>query len=150
MGLRLESLYHHIDENELRGVAEAYAAIVKRGDIVFLSGELGSGKTTFIKAVASAFNLDPRAVRSPTFTLINRYEAKEIVLFHLDCYRIDAETLANIGYFDLPTEEAIVFIEWPENVFSAFRKVDWLFLFQIPEDTMTVRDLRVYRHHQTN
>jgi len=153
LGLRLESLYYHISEKELQGLAQSVAARVKTGDVVFLSGDLGSGKTTFMKAVAGAYGLDQRTVRSPTFTLINRYETKEAggksrnVLFHLDCYRIDSVALENIGFFDLSTEEAIVFIEWPENVLPLFRKVDWLFTFFIPEDTMSVRDVRVYRHH---
>ncbi|HOX64377.1 MAG TPA: tRNA (adenosine(37)-N6)-threonylcarbamoyltransferase complex ATPase subunit type 1 TsaE [Thermotogota bacterium] len=148
LGLRLESFYRHIDEGELRDLARAYAARIRKGETIFLSGELGSGKTTFMKAVAEAYGYDPSAVRSPTFTLINRYETKETVLFHLDCFRIDAETLSNIGFFDLPTDEARVFIEWPENVLPVFQKADWMFRFQIPEDTLTVRDLWVYRHDE--
>lgn len=90
-----------------------FSQYLEKGDIIKLQGELGTGKTTFIKGVAEKLGYT-NIVSSPTFTLINEY-TNEPKIIHIDCYReknIDRWNL--IGITDYFTEENIIFIEWPE------------------------------------
>lgn len=145
LALKLEEIYWHIDEQQFIEVATVVARKFQKGEIIFLSGDLGSGKTTFTKAACASVGIDRSRVHSPTFSLIHCYSGGRIDCFHLDCYRIDASSFENLGFFDLPLHDSLCFIEWPENVSRCFQSVDWLFRFQIPEDSLEVRDLWVYR-----
>jgi tRNA threonylcarbamoyladenosine biosynthesis protein TsaE len=146
LDLGIESFYYHIRENQMKEVARHYAKKIRIGQMVFLSGELGGGKTTFVKALAGVFGIPRESVKSPTFTLINRYPASGFALYHLDCYRLDESGLEDIGFFDLPLENSVTLVEWPENVKSLFQRVDWLFSFIIPMDMLDVRNLKVYKN----
>jgi len=88
------------------------------GEIILLSGPLGAGKTVFVKGLASALGIDPEEVTSPSFTLVNPYEAR-LPLFHLDLYRLD-EGAAAAHAVDLDEllndERAVVVIEWAERL----------------------------------
>lgn len=87
------------------------------GDVIGLSGELGSGKTTFVSGVGRGWGvLEP--VTSPTFVLVNEYRrADGLRLWHFDCYRLrsGAEALA-IGFEDVLSAEGVMVIEWPEHI----------------------------------
>lgn len=96
--------------------AQKFARALKRGDIVALVGNLGSGKTTFTKGVAKGLGVkDYRHVNSPTFVLIKEYQGK-IPLYHFDLYRLDAikdiEDLDSDGYF---FGKGITVIEWADK-----------------------------------
>ncbi len=99
------------DLDELREFAREFAKRLNDGDCVVLTGDLGSGKTTFVKELCKNFGIEN--VTSPSFAIINEYE-NERKIYHLDFYRIKRwEELINIGYFELiQNEEAIKFIEW--------------------------------------
>jgi tRNA threonylcarbamoyladenosine biosynthesis protein TsaE len=87
------------------------------GDLICLSGELGSGKTTFITGVGRGWGvIDP--VTSPTFVLVNEYRrADGLRLWHLDCYRLNSGTEAlAFGFDDLLESEGVMLIEWPERI----------------------------------
>lgn len=88
------------------------------GEIILLSGPLGAGKTVFVKGLASALGIDPEEVTSPSFTLVNPYEAR-LPLFHIDLYRLD-EGAAAAHAVDLDEllndERAVVVIEWAERL----------------------------------
>jgi len=94
---------------------------ISKGDIISLNGNLGSGKTTFVKGVLKGLNyLDE--VTSPTYTLINEYKA-DYNIIHIDCYREkDINRWLNIGFLDYLTEQNIIFIEWSENITSILPK----------------------------
>ncbi len=83
---------------------------------VALYGDLGVGKTAFVRGFASV--IAPRsAVRSPTFALVNEYPARPRSLFHFDMYRItDEEDLYSIGFFDYLEQDGICLVEWSENI----------------------------------
>jgi tRNA threonylcarbamoyladenosine biosynthesis protein TsaE len=88
------------------------------GEIILLSGPLGAGKTVFVKGLASALGIDPEEVTSPSFTLVNPYEAR-FPLFHLDLYRLDEGAgAAHAVDLDelLNDERAVVVIEWAERL----------------------------------
>ncbi len=96
---------------------------LKPGSIVLLRGDLGAGKTTLVKGIAEAFQAArPEDVTSPTFTLIHEYRGPEVVLFHIDLYRIDTQReLDTLALDDLMDANSILLIEWGEK-FERFTK----------------------------
>jgi tRNA threonylcarbamoyladenosine biosynthesis protein TsaE len=93
-----------------------FAKRLKAGDIVCLEGDLGAGKTHFVKGIASYFDISTEKVTSPTFTLINEY-AGYIPVYHFDCYRIKSEQEAlEIGIEDYLYGEGVSIIEWPSKI----------------------------------
>jgi len=121
---------------ETEALAARLAAQLRAGDIVAVSGELGAGKTTFVRGAARALGVST-PVSSPTFTIGHRYEAPTPVA-HLDLYRIaglDPEEWGDLEpYFD----GSIAFVEWPEH------GGDWL-----PEARATVTLSHVDESHRT-
>jgi tRNA threonylcarbamoyl adenosine modification protein YjeE len=113
-----EALLRTADEGEFLEVARAFGSILEGGDLVFLSGELGAGKTTFAKGVAEALGVAPERVTSPTFTIVAVHEGGRLPLVHGDAWRIrspeDGEAVG-IGE-ELLREDAVTLLEWPENV----------------------------------
>jgi len=84
---------------------------LKLGNVVCLDGDLGAGKTAFVKGIAQALGID-KYITSPTFTIVNQYEGK-ILLYHFDVYRIaNAEDMLEMGFEEYLSPEAIVVIEW--------------------------------------
>ena len=97
-------------------VAKEFTKMVKNGDIVLLQGDLGAGKTAFVKAFVNALGGDENVVTSPTFTLVNEYVVDAQTIYHFDLYRIESEDeLYNIGIEEYLYSNAICFIEWPER-----------------------------------
>ena len=90
-------------------LASKLAKYIKGGDIILLNGDLGAGKTTFVKGFAKALGVK-EAVTSPTFTLLKTYETKDFVIVHVDAYRLDGDTFDELE--DYINEENVIFIEW--------------------------------------
>jgi len=106
------------DETKLCGAR--LAKQLKAGDIVLLQGELGAGKTTFVKGLAQAFKISPKKVNSPTFVLMNCYKGK-LPIYHFDLFRLEnSEPVAEqeIGHFfdEYFYGEGVSLIEWPERL----------------------------------
>lgn len=99
-------------EKQTAEIAFSYAKTLSKGDVVILSGDLGAGKTAFVKGVARYFGLD--GVTSPTYAYLNVYGD---FLYHYDCYRLscgeDAEQLGLTDYFN---GDNVCLIEWAENI----------------------------------
>ncbi len=107
-----------ITTSEMRTIlaGERFAARLQPGDIVLLKGELGSGKTHFVKGIARFFDIAPEEVQSPTFSLIHEYVGS-VRLYHIDCYRLNKpEDAYEIGLEDYIYSDGISLIEWPEKV----------------------------------
>ncbi|MEK7619607.1 MAG: tRNA (adenosine(37)-N6)-threonylcarbamoyltransferase complex ATPase subunit type 1 TsaE [Patescibacteria group bacterium] len=109
-----------------QNIAAEFALTLKGGEVIALYGDLGAGKTTFVKGLAKALGVT-EVVTSPTFVLMNVYRAhsKQISrLVHIDCYRLErAGQLAEIGgdeYFG--NSDTVVAIEWPERVNTVLPK----------------------------
>jgi tRNA threonylcarbamoyladenosine biosynthesis protein TsaE len=103
------------DEAATMALAQRLAPALRTGGTVFLQGELGAGKTTFARALLQALGVGER-VKSPTYSLLERYSVDEHDAFHLDLYRIaDAGELAWLGLDELDQPDAIVLVEWPER-----------------------------------
>lgn len=116
------------DIKQTKQLAEAFAKALKAPMIVLLTGDLGAGKTTFVKEVVAALG-GKDLVTSPTFTLLNTYEAK-FPIYHFDMYRLSsAEEAMAVGfdeYFDKSRLDGICFVEWPENVEGLIKDVDFV------------------------
>ena len=102
-------------EPELEAVGSALAKSLSFGDIIFLEGELGAGKTTVSRGILRGFGYQGIAA-SPTYTLLELYELKAHCVAHLDLYRVTtAIDLEGIGFRDYLDGQTICLIEWPEN-----------------------------------
>jgi tRNA threonylcarbamoyladenosine biosynthesis protein TsaE len=93
-------------------VAAKLAAALRVGDIVTVSGDLGSGKTTFVRGACRALGVEAQ-VTSPTFTIGHRYKGR-VDVSHLDLYRFRGVSAAEWGDLEPYFDDAIVFVEWPE------------------------------------
>lgn len=94
-----------------------FAATLKQGDVVCLEGDLGAGKTHFVKGMASSFGIDEATVSSPTFTLINEYKGGTLPLYHFDAYRLKSEQEAlEIGTEEYLYGDGVSVIEWPSKI----------------------------------
>ncbi len=100
---------------ETEKIAEELANELKKGDFVAMFGDLGVGKTAFVRGLAKV--LAPSAsVKSPTYTVVNEYRGGEYKLFHFDVYRIeDDDDLYSIGFYDY-VKKGISVCEWSENI----------------------------------
>lgn len=97
-------------------IGKEWGSTLKKGAIIAFDGDLGSGKTTFIRGIASSFGIDTRSVCSPTFTYLNIYSGIK-TLYHFDLYRIEnAQAFLSAGFDDFLQEEAICCIEWAERI----------------------------------
>jgi len=83
-----------------------------------LFGDLGSGKTTFTKGLSKDIGLDEKQIKSPTFTIMNKYENRGKAIYHLDLYRINSyQELLDIGFDEMLNDQnSKIFIEWPEKI----------------------------------
>ncbi len=104
-------------------IGHAVGALAAAGDVVALSGELGAGKTQFVRGLAAGMGIDPAAVASPTFVIVHEYPAApdRPVLVHIDAYRIHSlEDLESIGWDLTGGSElrrgAVVVIEWADRL----------------------------------
>lgn len=110
------------DESALPVLASRIVAALPPLAFVALEGDLGAGKTTFVKAVAAAAGIDPSTVVSPTFGLIHEHgpAARGIRLVHADMYRLpDVAALQETGWEDAVTQPGWVFVEWPSRIAAA-------------------------------
>ncbi len=115
-------------------MARNVAKVLPAGTSIGLIGELGAGKTTFVKGFASAFKIEKDAVTSPTFTIINEYRGS-VSVFHADLYRISSDDeLIRTGIYDLATDKGFLLIEWPEKFKSLANYLDLFLIFSIKRD----------------
>jgi tRNA threonylcarbamoyladenosine biosynthesis protein TsaE len=98
---------------ETEALAADLARRLRPGDVVAVSGELGAGKTTFVRGAARALGV-AEPVSSPSFTIGHRYDAP-VPVAHLDLYRLDGLDLAEWGDLEPYFEGTVVFVEWPEH-----------------------------------
>ena len=105
-------------EKQTAEIAFSYAKTLNKGDVVLLSGDLGAGKTAFVKGIARYFGLN--GVTSPTYAYLNVYGD---FIYHYDCYRLssgeDAELLGLTDYFN---GDNVCLIEWAENILDVLPK----------------------------
>jgi tRNA threonylcarbamoyladenosine biosynthesis protein TsaE len=104
-----------LTEPELEAAGEALGRQLQPGELVTFEGDLGAGKTTFIKAVARGLGVTGAAT-SPTYALVHRYQGARGPVFHLDCFRLrSADEAADLDWEGLLSEGDVILIEWPER-----------------------------------
>ena len=101
-------------EEETSAAGERLVADVRPGDVILLYGDLGAGKTAFVRGMARALGVPSAEVSSPTFTLIQEYPASPATLYHVDLYRLKPEEVDDLGLDELMAT-GIVAVEWPDR-----------------------------------
>lgn len=104
-------------EAETAGIASALAASLSPGDVLLLSGNLGAGKTAFVRGLAEGLGIDPEDVTSPTFTLVHEYRGGRLTLYHVDLYRLERAATDDLGLEEL--HRGVLAIEWPDRLSHA-------------------------------
>jgi tRNA threonylcarbamoyladenosine biosynthesis protein TsaE len=100
-------------------VARLLAADLKAGAVLLLSGNLGAGKTAFVRGLAEGLGIDPDGVSSPTFTLVHEYRGGRLTLYHVDLYRLDRAATDDLGLDELGVADGVLAIEWPDRLTHA-------------------------------
>ncbi len=138
-------------EDETAALGKAFAQRLHKGDTVALLGDLGSGKTEFVKGICRHFNVED-IVTSPTFTVINQYQGETIhdtaiKIYHVDLYRIDSvEDLSEIGFDECAhSNDAIKLIEWAEKASGALPADTYSVKFSMPDEDENLRLIEI-RH----
>lgn len=107
------------DEAAMQALGAQIAAWLLPGDIIFLQGELGAGKTTLMRGLLKALGVNG-PIKSPTYTLVESYKTPRFLLAHFDCYRLqDVDEWYLLGVEDYFTPDTVCILEWPERVQTA-------------------------------
>jgi len=115
-------------------LAKKFSKILKKGDTVFFHGEIGVGKTTFIRHLINCLqinnNLNQTEVTSPTFNLVNEYDVGIFAIQHYDLYRLkSSDEIKNIGLLE-NQKEVLTLIEWPEKIENKIdNRIDFFFKY---------------------
>jgi tRNA threonylcarbamoyladenosine biosynthesis protein TsaE len=102
-------------EDETAALGQALGSTLSPGDVVLLYGDLGAGKTAFVRGMARGIGANPDEVTSPTFTIVQEYAGSSSTLYHVDLYRLDGPEIDDLGLEDLVAGDGIVAIEWAER-----------------------------------
>lgn len=128
-------------EQETQAFARTLAARLRAGDVLAFRGDLGAGKTAFVRGLAEGLGIR-EDVSSPTFALVHEYHGPGAVLYHFDMYRIGSfDELYATGFFDYLDGSGILAIEWSENIEGALP--DGAITISIEQTGEDTRDIRV-------
>jgi tRNA threonylcarbamoyladenosine biosynthesis protein TsaE len=146
--------HYHITHNktETLDLAKEFAATLIGGDVVALYGDLGAGKTEFVRGICEYFQVVD-IVSSPTFTIINSYEGvmppeeDELKLYHLDLYRINSEKeLQEIGFDEcLAAQDSIKLVEWADKANGSLPRKRYSVIFTLDDNEEDVRKIEIRR-----
>ena len=146
--MSVETLRSEGEEETIR-IGEQFATQLQRGDLVVLQGDLGAGKTEFVKGVCRFLEVED-LVTSPTFSIINQYagrlqDGEDVKIYHVDLYRIQhPDELAEVGFDEMVfAHDAIKLVEWPENAGSHLPENYWRVVIQGEDDVRTITISRV-------
>ena len=103
-------------EEETQAVAYALAAGLEAGDVLLLSGDLGAGKTAFVRGLAAGLGCSPGDVSSPTFTLVHEYRGGRLTLYHADLYRLQRTGAEELGLDERSVAAGVLAVEWPDRL----------------------------------
>ena len=119
-------------EDKISELAKIFSIKLRKGDVVYFHGEIGVGKTTFIRHLINNLQqlnkINLTEVTSPTFNLVNEYDVGNFIIQHYDLYRLtDYSEIKNIGLFE-NREEIVTLVEWPEKIKKTIdNKIDLFF-----------------------
>ena len=137
-------------EKDTQSISQKISNYLSKKDIIFLYGEIGIGKTTFIKHLInylqSKLNKKTTEVLSPTFNILHEYKINELIIKHYDLYRIKSEIeLKNIGLFE-NQKDSITLVEWPEIIKEKPKKtIELIFNY---EENLSKRSLTISSNYK--
>src|SRR5262245_64938273 len=115
-------------------VERRMAASLSAGDVLLVSGQLGAGKTAFVRGLAQGLGIEEDEVSSPTFTLVHEYRGGRLTLYHVDLYRLERAATDDLGLDEMGVADGVLAIEWPDrltHVLTGERAID----IEIVEET---------------
>lgn len=141
-----ELIFLSNSEAETDRLAEAFAKMLKPGDVVALEGTLGAGKTRLVRGLAAALHADISFVSSPTFGLVQHYEG-DLPLVHIDAYRLSGDDeFDQMGGPELFEAESVTLIEWSERIASSLPRERWIVAARHVDET--TREYRAASTHR--
>ena len=129
-------------EQETRSIAAALARDLAMGSVLLLSGDLGAGKTAFVRGLAEGLGIDPDEVTSPTFTIVHEYRGGRLPLIHVDLYRLDRADFDEIGFDQDLAATGIVAVEWSERLLRSIPGAVTVTITDHGEDTRAIEIIR--------
>ena len=132
---------------ETIAIGKKLGKLMSPGDVIYLTGELGAGKTCFVKGIAKGLGIRGKDITSPTFIIINEYKGK-IPLYHIDLYRIGViEDLRDIGMDEIVYGKGVTAIEWAERIKDVLpdERLD-ITLKWVDDKTRSI-EIRAFGHH---
>ncbi len=119
-------LFYSNSLDDTYNIASTFSKELKEGNVIVLEGDLGTGKTEFVRAICNFIGVES-VITSPTFTLINQHYSELFTIYHIDLYRIkSANELLNMGFQEIfDNKDSIFFIEWWENSFDLIPHIDY-------------------------
>jgi len=135
--------------NETIKIGKNFAKILKRADVVGFYGNLGAGKTYFIKGVISSFKFPLKDIISPTFLTVKEYHKKNITIYHFDLYRKkNFNDLELIGYREkyLRDENSIILIEWVDKIKEIYDDLNYV--IKLKQINYNKRKITIYKSKQ--
>jgi tRNA threonylcarbamoyladenosine biosynthesis protein TsaE len=126
-------------ELETEAAGEALARSLRAGDVVLLYGDLGAGKTAFVRGMARGAGANPDDVSSPTFTIVQEYGGGPATLYHVDLYRLEPAEIEDLGLEDLVSGDGIVAIEWADRWKGRPDDVAEVWIEDLGEDRRRIR-----------
>lgn len=133
---------HTASEEETASAGERLGATLGAGDVVLLYGQLGAGKTAFVRGLAAGLGASPDEVSSPTFTLVQEYRGR-VTLYHVDLYRLEAAEVDDLGLDELVVGDGVVAIEWAER-WAGRPDGEGVYEVTIEEEGEERRGVRIY------
>jgi tRNA threonylcarbamoyladenosine biosynthesis protein TsaE len=112
-----------LSEEETAELGRSLARALRGGELVLLVGDLGLGKTVFVRGMAAGLGIEPADVSSPSFTLVQQYRGGRVPLYHVDLYRLSSdEEIATLGLDEILAGEGVVVVEWGERLPPFWRR----------------------------
>ena len=137
-------------EKNTEFISKKFSNYIRKGDIIFFYGEIGVGKTTFIKYLINNLQnkkkLNLTEIPSPTFNIVNEYKIDEIIINHYDLFKLkDPKELYNIGLFE-NSSEAVTLVEWPEIISN--KPKNTIELYFSYENDFKERKLKIFSEYR--
>ena len=112
----MEKFFTTYTQSETEELGTQFSFALRPGDVIAMYGDLGAGKTAFVRGAVRGFGIDDY-VASPTFAIVNEYICPDVKVAHFDMYRINSEEeLYGTGFYDYLDGSTVIFIEWSENI----------------------------------
>ena len=126
-------------EEETAALARSLAVSLTAGDVLLISGNLGAGKTAFVRGLAEGLGIEPEEVSSPTFTLVHEYRGGRLTLYHADLYRLDRAATNDLGLEEMGVADGVLAIEWPDRLTHSLSGAKTINIDIVDESTRRIR-----------